>query len=345
MERQTLYCELDFLLRLIENRPADIPGNEIDEPPELTNWKKYTRLFLHNARIFVDAGRERFYDLMRTNKFFTTLLKQFQSNEIDLCFYPLEEMDARGEDFFNEIDPHALFFIDSTEKCRKLANDYGMIFISNEIRNDFAECIFGYETDYVNISKKENKLRSWDFISRYKHPCNSLILSDNYILADNKKMKNNLLKLIDNLLPEKLERDFQLIILTGNPKGSLDIERRYHFLSEHIHTLRDYRIDLKIIAKSVDNHDRNILTNYLWISSGFGFSIFKGQHISANTHFSIHPIASKKSIRDVVESLKIQYKKIEQESDNVGTEVAVMPKEKTHEVTSRLLKKVSPVGE
>ncbi|MDR1556547.1 MAG: hypothetical protein LBS88_05890 [Tannerellaceae bacterium] len=338
MERQTLYCELDFLLRLIENKPAPLPAYEMEEPGELTNWKKYIGLFLHDSRIFIDASREKFYDLIKTNKFFTTLLKQFQSNDIDIRFYRLEEMETRQDDFFNEVDPHALFFIENTEKCRKLAEEYGMIFVSNEIRNDFAECIFGYETDYVSISKKENKLRSWDFISRYKHPCNALIISDNYILSDNKKMKNNLLKLIDKLLPGKLERDFQLIILTGNARENLHIESCYSFLSEQINRLRDYHIELKIVAKSIDNHDRNILTNYLWISSGYGFSIFKGQHINANTHFSINPIVSRKSIRDVVESLKMQYKKIEQEGDNIGAEIVVMPKEKTREVTSRLLK-------
>ena len=342
MERQTLYCELDFLVRLIENKPANPPAIEMEEAGELANWKKYVGLFLRNSRIFLETNREKFHELIRTNKFFTALLKQFQSNEIDICFYRFDEMNSHPANFFNEVDPHALFFINDTEKCRKLAQDYGMIFVSNEIRDDFAECIFGYEADYVSISKKENKLRNWDFISRYKHPCNSLIISDNYILSDNRKMKNNLLKLVDKLLPEKLERDFQLIILTGNGRENTDVESRYSFLSEQIGLLREYRIELKIVAKSRDNHDRNLLTNYLWISSGYGFSIFKGRQLSANTHFSIQPIASRRSIREVVESLKMQYKKIEQEGDNTGAEIVVMPKEKTREVTSRLLKNLLP---
>ncbi|MDR1919959.1 MAG: hypothetical protein LBQ65_09990 [Tannerellaceae bacterium] len=337
MERQTLYCELDFLLQLLNNKPAYQPS-ELEESRELAIWKNYVRLFLHNACIFMDAGKEAFYELSKTNKFFTTLLKHFISNQIDLRFYHFEEMEAGAEAFFNEVNPHALFFMGSTERCKELAEDYGMIFVSNELRDDFAECIFGYEIDYVSINKKESSLRNWDFIARYRHPCNSLIIADNYILADNKKMKNNLLKLIDKLLPEKLERSFQLTIITGSGRDHLSIEGRYKFLAEQVHKLRDYRIELKIVAKSTDNHDRNILTNYLWINSGFGFTIFKGPHISANTHFSINPIAGKESIREVVESLKTQYKRIEQEGDNIGSQISVMPKEKSHQISSRLLR-------
>lgn len=342
MERQTLYCELDFLVRLIEDKPAPSPAGDLEEPVELTNWKNYVGLFLHNSKICMETKREKLHELIRTNKFFSVLLKQFQSAEIDLSFCRLDEIDARPSGFFNEIDPHALFFLDSAERCRKLSEAHGMIFVSNELRDDLAECIFGYEADFVSVGKRENKLRDWDFISRYKHPCNSLIISDNYILADSRRIRNNLLELVDKLLPEKLERDFQLVILTGNAGERIDVENRYRYLVEQVGKLREYPIELKIVARSVDNHDRNILTNYLWISSGYGFSIFKGRQPGANTHISIHPIASRRSIREVVESLKRQYKKIEQEADNVGSGIVVMPKEKTRQVSSRLLKNLLP---
>jgi hypothetical protein len=267
------------------------------------------------------------------------LLKNHTENKITINFY---QFSIDPDTFFEEVNPHALFFLADTEKCKELEDDYGMMFISNENQKERAEFLFN--DDLVNVSKndKENKITSWDFISKYKHPCNSLIIADNYILQYNEKIENNLIGLLRKVLPDKLnKREFQITIITGE----VGVKQRYDFIMECLDKLKKpYKISLKIITKSVDNHDRNFLTNYLWINSGYGFTIFRDdkdhQRLKpeANTHLSITPLNSNPAAKDVVLSLKNQYKKIEQNGVNIGSQLIVMPKEEQGKVTSKLLK-------
>lgn len=214
--------------------------------------------------------------------------------------------------------------------CKKLEEDYGLFFISNDTLEDKANILFDQTT--ISIEKNGRIYSDWSFIEKFAHPCNAMIIADNYILKNDKDVESNLITLLDKLLPKKLNKiDFQLTIITGDGKSSIDIENRYKLIkSELIKIGRPYKIELKIIGKSENNHDRNLITNYLHIYSGFGFILFRKKNYSkystlANTMISINSVLGKPDNKEMVTSLKKQYKLINSNSVNIGSEKIVYP--------------------
>ncbi|RLD79805.1 MAG: hypothetical protein DRJ10_08295, partial [Bacteroidetes bacterium] len=66
---------------------------------------------------------------------------------------------------------------------------------------------------------------------------------------------------------------------------------RHKLLSRKLKELFDYEIELTILrASKTKLHDRNIITNYAWINSGYGFSLFNNNQIKQDTHLSFYPI-------------------------------------------------------
>lgn len=337
MERQTVYCELEFLIRFVDERP--IVKNPFEESEEIVLWKKYANLFLNDSDLFINESKETLIKLYNSNEFVKLILKN-STREIKCGQF--EKLEKEPESFFDDINPHAVFFFNDATKCKEMEEDYGMMFISNETIIENAKFLF--QEGLISISKKENHLKNWDFVSKYKHPCNSLIIVDNYILKDEKKIEKNLILLLKELLPTRLKKEFQLVIITDNNQTNI-IKDRYEFLLKQLKSMdKPYKIVLKIITQAIDNHDRNLLTNYLWINSGCGFSIFnydkdfRQLKIAANTHFSLYAVASKASVRSVIKSLKEQYIKIEKNGINGPNRIVVMPETESGKITSRLLK-------
>jgi len=299
-----LYCELDFLISFFKNQPA--VSNLIEESEDCIQWRKYKNLFFsRKTLLLLDKDRNSLYELAKEDDFFKYLCKKEQAGEITI--------ECNKHNYIKEIenvDPHTIFFLNNAEKCKELEDDYGMIFISEETKNKYAKFLFSNEL--ISINKGEGF--AWSFITKYKHPCNSITIVDNYILLSSNKqnLKNNLIELIKRILPLRLnKKKFEIRIVTKGEINDhrIDIECRRKFLNNELVDLGlPYKIDLTIIPDAADNHDRNLLTNYLWISSGFGFAISEGFKVRANTHFSFYPIISKEYVLDVVSALEKQYK-------------------------------------
>ena len=129
----------------------------------------------------------------------------------------------------------------------------------------------------------------WEFISKYKHPFNALIIADSHILST-KGSKANLRDLLHNLLPEKLKVDFDLTILAdrdnkGKPSDLVQVrDEILEYLKKY-----NYNINLTIVLSKI--HDRNFITNYLWCNSGYGFELINDDGLSIrNTHLTLFPI-------------------------------------------------------
>jgi hypothetical protein len=147
-----------------------------------------------------------------------------------------------------------------------------------------------------------NIFNSWEKIADFKHPFNSLLIIDNYLLDDNIEIENNLFPLLDNFLPIKLESsEFHLTIVTtiknnksDANKSKKELEKWRSSILNKIKEIRDYKFDISIsiiLTGPEHNHDRNILTNYFWIHSGHSFTYFgnNGQ-VKKNTNLMIFPI-------------------------------------------------------
>ncbi len=202
------------------------------------------------------------------------------------------------EDTFYEEGGTKLFF-NEDEANDQLEADFGCIFISSKQLN---KAYFLFNWHLIPFTKYEPRFTNWDFMSQFRHPCNALIVTDNYLFAkDNlllnkRQLDENLLRLLLNLMPPKLKIDFHLTII-GTP---IDKNGRYqeyikqHLKDLHSHLLvqleRKFSYNIKLSILIAPMHDRNILTNYVWINSGNSFTYFTNRQLHSNTNLLFHPI-------------------------------------------------------
>lgn len=118
-------------------------------------------------------------------------------------------------------------------------------------------------------------------------PCNRITIIDNYILSKVEELKDNLEPILDSLLPNHLRnRPFPLTIISD---GYYNFETTWSKVKEIVEGFkRPYPIDLCMVKCSDKTfHDRTILTDNIWISSGAGFNLYKRGKAGNSTIISI----------------------------------------------------------
>lgn len=113
-------------------------------------------------------------------------------------------------------------------------------------------------------------------------PLNSLVIVDNYLLGDKgDKLAigiENLISLLDTLLPDVLSVDFHLLLVTNNEEAFLKA-RNLNRLVDDVRTAlrRPYLIQIGIVTRDdAPEHRRVLVSNYYFGASHHGFACFKG---------------------------------------------------------------------
>lgn len=325
MKMPRLFCEIEFLHKFFSSKPEF----RIEDPESFNSWEKYVRFFLNDCTLILN-DKNKYRNLVNEkNELFLILNKKSDGGIIDIDF------DESVSDTIQTDNQSQLFFLSDATKCKKLEEDYGMFFISNETIYDYAKLLFEQST--IPIEIKGSLYKNWQFLEKFTHPCNAMIIADNYLLKNDNDLSFNLFELLHILLPKKLNKvSFQLTIITGDERSYVDVKNRYDFIQTEIQRLnREYTIELRIIGKSEGNHDRNLITNYLHICSGFGFILFRGKdhtinsknRVLANTVLSVNSTVSRTDMKLMVNSLKRQYKQIHSEARNIGSVKIIYPEE------------------
>ncbi len=312
MQRFEIYCNIEFLFSLYEliNQPVEDLLSDVD------NFGYYYiqlyKIIHEHSDVIIDIEEDELIDIATNpnNERYNPNLKKFIKTGRN-CFHGLpkqfEYMDIDEENYFVNINnPKALFLLNKSEnECHKLKDKYGMLFISNS--NIKAKLNFIFDIDIVPITKLGN-ITDWTFLKKYKHPFNSMVIADNYLLKEN--INDNLFQLLKSLLPATLNiSEFHLTILTTiTETSSFNIEKRYLTILDYLNETFDYKINLTIIQTN-DIHDRNIITNYFWINSGYGFSLFKGRKLKNETNLFALPF------------FNIQKKYVGIENANISTQL------------------------
>jgi hypothetical protein len=330
--KTSCYCEIEFLKQFVSNIPDRDP---FADDNDFVIWRNFKKLILENSRLTIDNGGklDEWVRDNRENKLAVILYKKKQVAEIN-------EMRIDNVDF-ETINPHTVFLMADTQKCNQLEEDYGMMFISNETKNGVAEILFGFEQSEISIAKTSG-FSDYNFIARYRHPCNSMIINDAYLLSEpDCKFDENLIALLKNLLPEKLNKDktsFHLTIISGDNKKNINVKDRYSIIKAKIDALnKPYPIELKISGKQAE-HNRNIITNYLRINAGHTFTLFEKNRLKISDTFTVSSITGNPDAKKCVDDLEKEYKKIEQQTSNIGTQIVVMPEKQAGKASNRLLK-------
>jgi len=334
--KTSCYCEVEFLKQFGANIPVP---NPFEDNNDYSVWCSYRNLFFKNSCLMVDdleklknEAKAVFSMNKDVNKNFIFLLaKQLGDGVIE----KIEEKPIDNIDF-ETINPHTVFFLSNTAKCKELEENYGMLFISNKTKNTNAKILFGFEPSEISIT---NDLKNYQFISSYRHPCNSIIINDAYLLAElDDTLDENLIALLKSIMPNSLKKmKFQILILSGDNKNAINLRNKYSTIESKIRRLnKPYPIELKIIFKKA-KHNRNIITNYLKINAGHAFTLFERGRLRYNLDSDTFTFSSigKDGVKKVFDDLKKEYQKIETNTSNNSTKIFVMPENQT--ITNRLL--------
>lgn len=292
--RHTLYCEYQFLIDFFENRSRLDSGDYFSDDEEIEIWNKYRNLFLSESNIYVNVSADNFHK-SASHPFIGKLLKKKGEGEIKIKYD-----DKYPKDFGMVSDKHAIFFCCDSEACNLWEEQYGMLFFSNSDLFVKAARLFPQNCFFT----VDNTTPNWQFLSRYKHPCNFIVIIDNFIFKKENICNENLTSLFDALLPDKIKKTFSVIIRTRKPneddknwkdwKDKIQCtdwkDKVISYFTDIIGKIRKKKdFPFQVIFEEIkySEHDRNMITNYYWFSSGNGFVLSEIEK-QKNTDIHIH---------------------------------------------------------
>jgi len=298
--RYSLYCEYNFLTGFYDNRPIIKDEGIFSEDTQIYMWKKYCDLFLKNSNLYLNICVEDFIN-KSNHPFVKMIMKKKTEGSIKLKFDRFPQL---FKDFdIDQIQKHAIFFISDNENCEQLQNNYGMLFISNDDLYRKASILFSDDT-----FRKIDNNTDWNILKQFGHPCNFILLIDNFIFSNEKSIfEKDFKMLFDSLLPQKHKRCISITIRAKRPSAKDlsgkenkhwkdwkeifdddDWKNKVEIYCEEI--IKEKR-PIKIKFQEIDNseHDRHLITNYYWFSSGYGFILNHNQR-AKGTDIHIHHI-------------------------------------------------------
>ncbi|GHA76634.1 hypothetical protein [Pontibacter akesuensis] len=197
--------------------------------------------------------------------------------------------------YYHEGSCFKLGLVDFDNKdCSTLEEAFGYSYISGENmaykwkpffsdREDTSRCITSNRTTPDML-----RFDSWEKLRDYKHPINSVLIVDGYILSDKSQQRidNNLKPLLKSLLPnKKTDVPVDITIITEEQSKTSNFQALQqslvNYLKEELTELEfslsivrfDRNLLYKLKTEGFSIHDRRIITNYFWIESGIGFNI------------------------------------------------------------------------
>lgn len=291
----TCYISLEFLESLFQQKPVFDDENI----SKYQLWLDFYQMLRHHCELLFNCTSDECYNLAKKKneigKFITFIIKASQRNCSEVhCTPDVFQQINEDEEFFTDLaNPNSIFLFNrESSYCNSIEQDYGYIAINAD--QVFEKVPFLMNWGHKVLHKDEN-ISSWDFLKSFKHPCNSLIINDSYIFAKGlDRVRENLIEILKAIIPEnEMEIDFHLTIITlRDDRTGLPNQDYYAKIMEILNEeIDDHRFDesnFSIIIRKI--HNRNILTNYLWINSDHGFTVFENREVVNETPVRINPI-------------------------------------------------------
>lgn len=261
----------------------DIFDNIISSP-DYPNWNK---IINNHSTICLDINQ---VDLDTEIANPDTLLFLFlQANARNIDVIPLE-------DYFKKIyanpetvieNPRAAYFLNLTEaEAKKLQEDTGVIINCDDVIDDNL-IINGTYHEWVADEIIPN---NWKYILAPfdNFPSNSMIINDRNLFTGIERTLNiginNLLRFLDNILPNNLKTDYHILIQSeqnSNPTNKPKCDNIATTLNNEIRNLRPYNFIIEFVFFNrgtmffSSTHNRKIISNYKIGKAEYSFAAFK----------------------------------------------------------------------
>lgn len=273
-----VYCEFAFLKEFSReciNRSQGLcqSREELDSVWDIM-------YLLYNSELCLDIPREKLGEEIKDDPILKKLGKSHPIRS-SLDFPNLNIINDNVDlNFLNSI----FMTVKNRRERKELSSKFGIIVIGKEDILNFHEV---YRPNDIPISKGEESC--WGKIS-FSNLCisNAIIIEDNYLLSgnDTKRIKNNLVPLLDILLPYATIVQYHISIYTceifGNEKATCKL------IKDEITQIRpalEFKLCVYKIRKDSQGrfHDRNIFTNNLHLDCSGGFDLFDDKGSATKT--------------------------------------------------------------
>lgn len=291
MNKQKIYCELEFYDRFLTKQPKYVTPSE-ETINTMKDWIDFYS-FMYKSSIYFNASIEDFKNKCDGDEYYARLWKKSASGECDIEFlgveYPI--IDNLNSEFWeNNNNLHAIYLSClKQDKCEEIMNAYGVIVIN--IDTLFNKCSQFFNMRIELIEQGQLTHNNWSFVKNSRQPFNTIAIIDNFILS-NQNGVNNLLDILNAILPvEKMNIPLQILVYSNNQFPSQN--QRFH--DTILRSLKEIRNEqtFELTVYKVNNnqfHDRTIITNYLLMNSESGFNLFnRNQAIHQTRVFSFYP--------------------------------------------------------
>lgn len=288
--QNTVFCELPVIEQIMSDYWENRWNIDVEDITASQHWYSFISKY---CELILDVEESEFIELAKTNKFFMRLLKNSVEGGSKIMYWENHLIELEKNNRFEDF-PTALFLLNETESyCNQKIKEYGLIFLNSSNYQSFTEMLFVVNDIHINENRSRSEIVTWSDLKAISTPMNSLILTDNYIMTETSDILNNLIPLLDAIVPDQLEKaTFDLMIITQEMPQN-DLFKRYSEIQEKIRSIlsRPYEINLTLITSKISkNHDRRICNNYMRLESNNSFSYFdKEGHVKKNTTLHIFP--------------------------------------------------------
>jgi hypothetical protein len=317
--KHDVYCDYEFLEEFINQ----LKGKDLIE--YLNSADDYGidlfRLFFNGSKMELNKTNEEINRLSKTNPYINKLIKSGSLKESHIDISDLD---------FEKINPNMAFFLEKPQvEVEKLKEKYGMWFFSKDKMSNVKEL---FRLNNYNFTSR-NPFINFDFFKQHQHPCNALILTDDYFFTikrgnnkiyDENTIEKNLKPILRKVLPEKLEMDFHFTIILSPNDTSLDFAK---IESDIKNFTKSYSYEVKVNFIKWNFHERHIFTNYFKITSDKGFKNlikepkngnFKWEHSKNSFEFRsiFYSITKDNDYLEKIEECKVLNKEKNKVGDN-----------------------------
>jgi hypothetical protein len=278
MRRFEVICSESALSGFFKDYVCDIQDldHDINEIQVITSWKQ---LLFNDSEILLDISYERWEELFLSDPMFRIFEKASQGGGSRIQLLPgIINNIAEGE----IISDFPSFLCLTDKESEEMSLKYGRLFLSQPEMKSTGKLLFKENIFIVSkTANTANALKSWRGLSNDVIPLTDIIVIDSYITKN--EGLENLVEILKSIIPAKqvtvpinisiITALFNDTIQSVNEKGNL-------FYSDVVKQLKEefdylvFDVSLGIFSNKSLNHDRSILTNYLWIDSGHGFNCF-----------------------------------------------------------------------
>ena len=277
-QQKDIYCDLGFWHSLSGKLSTAQLSPDLDDCRRIKTLLNWYGLICR-SNMYFDCSVEDFDTASKDDLYLKSIWKrstdgrcklEFEENAISKMLAGPEKMD------FNMYN--ALFL--TKDRHEVDSEKVGVISVSsNELfEHDELFCDNGLAIKKEDVVNWRSILES----AKVLHNCNAMVLVDNYAFE---KAKYNLYEILDTLLPKKLDARFYLTIFFYNYGPERIIEDNEKALKAKIEELRpDLSLTVEVfgITKN-DFHDREIITNYMYVGIGSGFDLISQRKTEKST--------------------------------------------------------------